>query len=85
MGAPEKEAKEEEKPQEKEKEKVEEVGGRSEWRFEGIQEGRHSHQWGGVEGKEEEQETKEKGSVAGRERAVTNGLDVSPVDEKKGA
>ena len=38
-----------------------------------------------MEGKEEEQETKEKGSGGEEEKGVvTNGLDVSPADEKKG-
>uniref|UniRef100_A0A8C0KJR8 Neurofilament medium polypeptide n=1 Tax=Canis lupus dingo TaxID=286419 RepID=A0A8C0KJR8_CANLU len=40
---------------------------------------------GEVEGKEEEQETKEKGSGGEEEKGVvTNGLDLSPADEKKG-
>ncbi|XP_037668920.1 neurofilament medium polypeptide [Choloepus didactylus] len=83
----EKEAKEEEKPQEKEK--AEEEGGSKE---EGSDQGsKQSMQEdiainGEVEGKEVgEQETKEKGSGGEEEKGVvTNGLDVSPVDEKKG-
>ncbi|KAH0516504.1 Neurofilament medium polypeptide [Microtus ochrogaster] len=82
----------EEKPQQqekvKEKEKAEEEGGSEE---EGSdrspQESRKEDIAinGEVEGKEEEQETQEKGSGREEEKGVvTNGLDVSPADEKKG-
>ena len=63
---------------------VEEVGGKEEG---GLKESRKEDIAinGEVEGKEEEQETKEKGSGGEEEKGVvTNGLDVSPVDEKKG-
>nr|XP_058927705.1 neurofilament medium polypeptide isoform X2 [Kogia breviceps] len=82
----EKDAKEEEKPQqqEKEKEKAEEVGKKEEG---GLKDSRKEDiaingEVGGKE--EEEQEAKEKGS-GGEEKkgVVTNGLDLSPADEKK--
>ncbi|XP_004630725.1 neurofilament medium polypeptide [Octodon degus] len=89
----EKEAKEEEKPQqlekEKEKEKPGEEGGREE---EGSgQDSKESRKEdiavnGEVEGKEEEEQgTKEMGSGREEEKGVvTNGLDLSPADERKG-
>uniref|UniRef100_A0A2K6TGT7 Neurofilament medium polypeptide n=1 Tax=Saimiri boliviensis boliviensis TaxID=39432 RepID=A0A2K6TGT7_SAIBB len=70
--------KEEGKPQQQEKEKA---GGEGRSEKEGIDKGSKE-----VEGKEgEEQETKEKGSGREEEKGVvTNGLDLSPADEKKG-
>ncbi|KAF6306751.1 neurofilament medium [Rhinolophus ferrumequinum] len=78
----------EEKPRHPEKEKAEEEGGSEE---EGSDQGSKESTKediainGEVEGKEEEQETKEKGSGGEEEKGVvTNGLDLSPADEKKG-
>uniref|UniRef100_A0A8C0C7R3 Neurofilament medium n=1 Tax=Balaenoptera musculus TaxID=9771 RepID=A0A8C0C7R3_BALMU len=74
-----------EKEKEKEKEKAEEVGKKEEG---GLKDSRKEDMAinGEVEGKEEHvQEAKEKGS-GGEEKkgVVTNGLDLSPADEKKG-
>ncbi|ERE87553.1 neurofilament medium polypeptide [Cricetulus griseus] len=77
-------------PQEKvtEKEKAEEEGGSEEEESDrSPQESKKEDIAinGEVEGKEEEQETQEKGSGREEEKGVvTNGLDVSPADEKKG-
>ncbi|XP_066123376.1 neurofilament medium polypeptide [Saccopteryx bilineata] len=83
----EKGAKEEEKPGQQEKEKAEEDGGSKEEGSdrrakESMKEDIAIN--GEVEGKEEEQEMKEKGSGGEEEKGVvTNGLDLSPADEKK--
>ncbi|ELW62557.1 Neurofilament medium polypeptide [Tupaia chinensis] len=87
----EKDVKEEEKPQQQEKEKEkteEEAGSEGEGSDQGSKESRKEDIAvnGEVEGKEEEeQEAKGKGSVREEEKGViTNGLDLSPADEKKG-
>uniref|UniRef100_G3SXC6 Neurofilament medium polypeptide n=1 Tax=Loxodonta africana TaxID=9785 RepID=G3SXC6_LOXAF len=83
----EKDAKEEEKP--KEKGKAEEEGGSEEEGRDQVSKDSTKEDIainGEVEGKEEKvQERKEKGSGAEEEKGVvTNGLDLSPADEKKG-